>query len=184
MSSCIKHLILILLILSAVFDTEEKSYAQHQKPTEYEVKAAYIYNFAKFVEWPARPSRNASAAMTVCLLGEDPFGPALSAIEGKTVGDKKIIIKRNSLSQNFGDCDILFISNSEKEELARILEAIGDLSVLTIGDTKGFAQQGVMINFYIEEKRVRFEINPKAAVRAGLKISANLLRIANIVGEP
>lgn len=175
---------LMNLIMSVALNACETSYAQHQKPTEYEVKAAYIYNFAKFVEWPARPSWDANATMTVCLFGEDPFGPALSAIEGKTVGDKKIIIKRNSLSQNLGDCDILFISNSEKEELARILEAIGDLSVLTIGDTEGFAQQGVMINFYIEEKRVRFEINPKAAARAGLKISANLLRIAKIVGEP
>ena len=79
---------------------------------------------------------------------------------------------------------MLFIGSSEKDRLERLVQAVGGLGILTIGDTEGFARQGVMVNFYMENKKVRFEINPKAAGRAGLKISSNLLRIARIVGEP
>lgn len=174
-------LLIILLSVSVSLNTEEKAYAQNQIPTEYEVKAAFIYNFAKFVEWPSNPSQSSVA---VCVFGKDPFGSAFVPIEDKRVGDKKIIIKRNVSFQNLEDCNILFISNSEKERLPQILEALGGLPVLTIGDTTGFALHGVMINFYMEDKTVRFEINQEAAEHAGLKISSKLLKIARIVGAP
>ena len=173
-----------VFILSAVLGARETACAESRKPTEYDVKAAYIYNFAKFVEWPPGKSRDGGAHMNVCVVGDDTFGPALEAIEGKGVGGRKIRIKRESAQQNLRGCDILFISSSEKKRLAEILDAVKDANVLTIGDTNGFAPQGVMINFYMENKTVRFEINPKAAGRAGLRISSNLLRIAKIVGEP
>ena len=173
-----------MFLLSALFHAGEASATESRKPSEYDVKAAYIYNFAKFVEWPPGKPQEVGATMNVCVAGEDPFGSALAAIEGKVAGGRKIRIRQNPPQPGQGNCDILFISASEREQLARVLEPVKDSSVLTIGDTKGFAQQGVMINFYMENKTVRFEINPKAAVRAGLKISSNLLRIARIVGEP
>lgn len=179
---CLTNLFLCAaLIISAAPATEKEVYAQDQKPTEYEVKAAFIYNFAKFIEWPPAPSH---PYITVCVFGRDPFGPAFNVIEDKTVGDRKIMIRRNASFQNFGDCNILFIGNSEKERLPHIFEALSGLSVLTIGDTTGFARQGVMINFFIEDKTVRFEINREAAARAGLRISSKLLRIARLVGGP
>ena len=177
------HTFFFVLLLT-VIGAREASCAEKQQPTEFDVKAAYIYNFAKFVEWPAGKSSHAGVAITVCVVGEDHFGPALAMIEGKSVGGRKIRIKRESAQHNLRGCDILFISSSEKKRLAEILDAVKDANVLTIGDTKGFAQQGVMINFYMENKTVRFEINPKPAGRAGLRISSNLLKIAKIVGEP
>lgn len=177
-------LVFLIFVLSSAFSgAREASYAGDSKPTEYEVKAAFIYNFAKFIEWPDGKSREARGAINVCVVGKDPFGPALAAIEGKTVRDRKIRITRDPSLQNATRCDILFVGSSEEERLTRILEALGNSGILTIGDTEGFAQKGVMINFYVENRTVRFEINPKAAVRTGLRISSNLLRIAKIVGE-
>jgi hypothetical protein len=177
----------VIFMLSAVLCLTKEACAEDRKPTEYDVKAAYIYNFVKFVEWPRRKSPEPGgtiSTISVCIVGNDPFGPALAAIEGKTAEGKKIRLRREQSAQNMKGCEVLFISSSEEERLDRILEAVKGLSVLTIGETRGFAQKGVMINFYMESRNVRFEINPKAAERAGLKISSNLLKIARIVREP
>ncbi len=177
-------LIYIVLLLSAVFCAERAYSGENRKPTEYEVKAAYIYNFAKFVEWPNGRFRDGSDTIHVCVLGDDPFGRSLAAIGGKAAGDRKIGVKQDVSLQDARGCEIIFISSSEEEQLGQILKAVNKLSALTIGDTEGFAGLGVMINFYMENRTVRFEINPKAAMRAGLRVSSNLLRIARIVGEP
>lgn len=174
----------VIFILTAALCLTKEACAEDRKPTEYDVKAAYIYNFAKFVEWPRGKSPEPTGTITVCVVGSDPFGPALAAIEGKTVEGKKVRIRRDPAAQSVKGCEVLFISGPEEERLNSVLEAVKGLSVLTIGDTKGFAQKGVMINFYMENKNVRFEINQKAAERAGLKISSNLLKIAKIVGGP
>jgi hypothetical protein len=158
--------------------------AEARNLTEYDVKAAYIYNFAKFVEWPSGKLRKGGATITVGIIGKDPFGPALAAIEGKVAGMRKIWVKRDISLKHAGECDILFIARSENEQLEQILEAVGDSGVLTVGDSKGFALQGVMINFFMDVNRVRFEINPASADRAGLRISSTLLKIARIVGTP
>ncbi len=156
---------------------------ENRKPTEYEVKAAYIYNFAKFVRWPKNAFPDGSETIHVCVLGDDPFGPSLATIEGKTAADRKIGVRRIASLQNCRGCEIIFISGSEAERIGQIMKTINGLPVLTVGDTEGFAEQGVMINFYMEKKTVRFEVNPKAAARAGLRFSSNLLRIARIVEE-
>lgn len=148
------------------------------------MKAAFIFNFAKFVDWPPAKSQETAATMNVCVVGDEPLASALAAIEGKIAGGKKIKIRLEPPQQSLGSCSILFVGDSENAQLGRILETVKNAGVLTIGDTTGFARQGVMINFYMEEKRVRFEINPKAASRAGLKISSNLLKIARIVEAP
>lgn len=114
-------------------------------------------------------------------MGEDPFGPAFDSINGKPVRDKNVAVKRIKSHQQLRTCQIVFISASEKERLPQILDAVENLSILTIGDTNGFIQQGVVINFYIEDDKVRFEINPKAAESADLKISSKLLKLGRIV---
>lgn len=157
---------------------------ENPKPTEYEVKAAYIYNFAKYVEWPSGTLQDRSKTIHVCVIGDDPFGPSLTALNGKRVGEKSVRIRRNTSLHDLQGCEILFISDSEEERLAQIVKTINGTLVLTIGDSEGFAGRGVMINFYLENNKVRFEINPKAALHAGLRISSNLLRIARIVGGP
>jgi hypothetical protein len=173
-----------MLLLSALFAVGEASCAEPRKPTDLDVKAAFIFNFAKFVDWPPGKAQESGATMNVCVVGDDPLGAALAAIEGKIAGGKRIKVKQEPPQQSLGSCSILFVGDSEKEQVGRLLETVKNAGVLTVGDTKGFAQQGIMINFYMEDKRVRFEINPKAAGRAGLKISSNLLKIARIVGAP
>ena len=174
------YIIFMLSILLAA----QGACAEERKPTEYDVMAAYIYNFTKFVEWPAGKTSSDGATLIVGIIGRDTFGPALAAIEGKETGKRKIRVRRDISLKTARSCDILFISNSEKEHLEEILEAVGDSGVLTVGDTKGYARQGVMINFYMEDNRVGFEINPTSVGRAGLRISSNLLKIARIVGTP
>jgi hypothetical protein len=167
-------------VLLALYGAVSPSFGGDGKPTEYQVKAAYIYNFAKFVEWPA----GGAGDIDVCVLGEDPFNHDLAMIEGKKVLNRQITIKKVASYRNSSGCDILFISGSEEDNLTQIFKFLKGLPVLTIGDSEGFGERGVMINFYMEGRTVRFEINPKSARRAGLRISSNLLRIAKIVGEP
>ncbi len=175
---------LIFLISGVLAILAATAYAQDPMPQEYQVKAAFLYNFAKFVEWPKASPAEASPSITLCVLGEDPFGPFLDELQGKAIKGKKWINRKTGFSKNLKDCQLVFISGSEKGNLAQILGSLDGSNVLTIGDTEGFAQKGVMINFYLEEKKVRFEINIEAAKKAGLKISSNLLKLARIVQTP
>lgn len=179
-----RFIVIAVVSLSALAGIRESVCAGNRKPTEQEVKAAYIYNFAKFVEWPPTGSPGGGATLDLCVTGDGTMTSALAAIEGKSVGMRKIRIKPDQPLQGLRGCDILFIGAMEKRELKQILAAVNDRALLTIADTKGFARQGVMINFYTENNRVLFEINPKAATGARLRISSALLGIARIVAEP
>ena len=156
--------------------------AQAQTDREYEVKAAFIYNFAKFVEWPPEDARN-TEPITIAVVGKNPFGDALDLLREKTIGDRKIVVKRFARVDDIVKCHILFICASENQRLPHILKITEKWHVLTIGDVTGFAQSGGIINFIIVDDKVRFEINVDAAQRAGLKISSQLLKLASIVRE-
>jgi hypothetical protein len=148
---------------------------------EYEVKAAFLYNFAKFVQWPA-DAASLGASMRLCILGRDPFGGLLeSSLSGKTVGDKPIDIGRVSDARQLNGCQVVFISSSERGQADTILEALSTRPILTVSEIPGFDAMGGMVNFYIEDRRIRFEINPKAAARSGLRISSQLLKLSRIV---
>ena len=179
-----RPLAISMFLLAVISCPGKASCGENPKPTEYEVKAAYIYNFTKYVEWPPGAFQGGSKTIHVCVIGDDPFGPSLTALNGKGVGERSVRIRRNKSLHDLQGCEILFISGSEEENLAHIVKAINGALVLTIGDSKGFAGKGVMINFYMENNKVRFEINPKKAMRAGFRISSKLLRIARIVGGP
>jgi YfiR/HmsC-like len=158
--------------------------AQTVDASEYQVKAAYLYNFAKFVEWPATSFDGSGGELQICLLGDDPFGPDLRRlIEGKTVGGHRLAMIAVRDVQQARRCQILFVSASEKNGVGQIIRAMTGASVLTVGDISGFASAGGMINFTLEENRVRFEINPKAAERVHLQLSARLLNVARLVQE-
>ena len=148
--------------------------------TEYDVKAAFIYNVAKFVEWPDERSDGRNS-INFCILGADPFGKTLHMIEGKTVRGKKIQARTLRSPREAKECHMLFISSSEREQLPHILAAVRSFPVLTIGDAGGFAQQGVIINFYKENNKVRFEVNEDTAKDSKLAISSHLLKLARIV---
>jgi hypothetical protein len=156
--------------------------APTQGPSEYKVKAAFLYSFTKFVQWPPSTFSNSNDPVTVCVFGENPFGGALQEIlAGKTFNGRPFAVKEVTGTQQARGCLILFISSSERKRLKTILESLDGAAVLTIGDTQGFAEDGCMIDFVLEDSKMRFEINTIAADHARLKISSKLLSLARIV---
>ncbi len=169
---------MILLTLLAGF----VAIAAADKPVslEYRVKAAYLYNFLKFVDWP--PEKGAEASPYIIgVIGEDPFGKELVSIGEKTVKGRPLKIKYFKGVEDLETCHILFICASEKERIEIILKRLNDMPVLTVGDVADFAQRGGMINLVKSGKTVRFEINRDAAEKTGLKISSKLLKLAVII---
>jgi len=154
-------------------------------PTEFEVKAAFLYNFARFVEWPAETGHDPGTPFVIAILGHDPFGAVLDyTVAGKTVGGRPIEVRRVARADEARDAQIVFVSPSERPNTATILKTLGRPGILTVGDTDGFASQGGAINFTVQARRVRFEINPTAAEQARLKMSSQLLKLATLVPGP
>ncbi len=149
--------------------------------SEYDVKAAYLYNFAKFVDWPASAFTTANAPLVLCVVGGDPFGPALGAIEGKLIAGRPLRIQYITARDGLGDCHIAFIGALDTAGRLQVLERLGSKPVLTVADTPGFATQGGMINFVVADGRVQFAVNPAAATRVGLTLRAYLLKVAIVV---
>ncbi len=174
----------VLWVLGVVLLLLSGTRAQSPTAGEYQVKAAFLYNFAKFIAWPPSSFSDASAPLRICVLGQDPFGQELRDI----TSDKNINGRRLQVDQvaDLGlarTCHILFVASSEKAQLKRIFESLQGTDAVTVGDSKGFIDQGGMINFVLENNRVQFEVNHKAAERAGLKISSKLLNVAKHVIE-
>lgn len=153
--------------------------AQDSQPTEYQIKAAFIFNFAKFVEWPPAAFAKTSSPLVVGVLGENPFQDTLEkTIANKTVDEHPLLFREFRSATEVTNCHILFISSSEKARLPQILKHLNSSSVLTVGEMPGFTETGGMINFVLEGTKIRFQINNDAATRAGLKISSKLLSLA------
>jgi len=163
----------LLLIMTAL-----ASILAAQDVGEYEVKAAFLYKFASFVEWPS-PADTAPPCIGV--LGEDPFGAILDrVVQGKFVNGRPLRIRRFRSGQNIAECRVLFISSSEKSRFRSVLESLR-LPILTVGDTPGFCQSGGIITMEVQNDRVHLLINPEAAGKAKLRLSSKLLSVATIV---
>jgi hypothetical protein len=153
--------------------------ATAQAPSEYQLKAALIYNFAKFVEWPS--TGGTDEPIVIGILGDDPFGQDFEAVtNGKTANGKRVILKRFPNLQSLTPCHILFIGNDQKPILGKVLVAAGS-NVLTVGEMDRFAENGGMIHMKLIAGKVRFVITNAAAERAGIRISAKLLSIAQVI---
>jgi hypothetical protein len=153
-----------------------------QRPSEYQVEAAYLYNFARFVEWPAKGATAQNNSFTICVLGGDPFGQALDAtLAGEAIGNHRVTARRISSPQMAVDCQILFISSSEAKRLNKIIEALDKNAILTVSDIPQFSQRNGMIQFVLDGNRIRFEVNLAATQRAGLTLSSELLKVATAV---
>jgi len=155
--------------------------AQEHKAGEYQVKALFIYNFINFVDWPVDSSFQSSPTVNVCIVGDDPFDDALNDLRDETVKGKRVSIRYYRPVDERRGCHLLFIPAGETNQMENILRFIREQGVLTVGDTVESARQGAVIGFYVEQKRVRFAVNIEAARRAGLKISAKLLKLAKII---
>lgn len=153
-----------------------------QKPSEYQVEAAYLYNFGRFVEWPSKVTTTRTDSFTICVLGEDPFGRALDVtLAGEMIGNQKVAARRISSPGDSVDCRILFISSSEANRLNKIIDALDNSAVLTVSDIPQFSRHRGMIQLVLEENRIRFEVNLTATQHAGLTLSSELLKLATAV---
>lgn len=169
-----------LMALLVVYVLVSSASNAHTEPRrEYGIKAAFLYYFAEFVEWPA--DALGPTSITLCILGKDPFGTALDTIEGKEVKDRTLAIKLLEVGQKLEHCHVLFIGTSGEQHLDQILASLGQKSILTVGEMARFAHRGGMINFVKRKNKVRFEVNTGVTKQAGLKLSSHLLRLAKVV---
>jgi len=189
--------VLILVLLGGAI--APRSRAESAPSREYKVKAAFLFNFLKFVDWPNGKAADPNLPITIGIIGKDPFAKALEPVKDKKVKGKKVVIKRfksvvelkrlgekgkdelNRQTEAAKKCHLLFVCSSEKEVLKEIINDLKDRSVLTVADTTEFLQSGGIINFVMEKQKVRFEISASAAKRSKLKIRSQLLRLAKKV---
>jgi len=192
----------VLALVSFILPIAAKAQSDSASMREYQIKAAFLYNFIKFVDWPKEKVTDSNDTIIIGIICEDPFGNAFDPIGDKEVKGRKVVIKRfksfeelekhnknNKSERNEGietlrKCHLLFIGSSEKKDSEKIIEALEGSSVLTVGETAGFLEAGGIINFLVEDKKVSFEVNLTAAQKAGLNIRSKLLRLAKkVVGK-
>jgi hypothetical protein len=177
----------VIFAIATLFSTAPRAHSQSAQPTEYQLKAAFLFNFAKFIDWPNRSFADSQSPFLICIIGRDPFGNVLDTyLSGKTVDDRTVEIDRFPspgapvLARR---CQIVFISSSEQQRFHGVIDSFQGQSVLLVGDADGFATSGGTIEFVLEERRIHFAINSDAADRADLKVSSKLLSLAEIVHD-
>ncbi len=144
---------------------------------EYRLKAAFLYNFAAFTEWPA----DTGSSLNLCLYGADPFGAEIDPLNGKKVGERSLAVQRKSTPESLKGCQIVFVTAAASGQLPRVLDALRGQPVLTVADAPGSVLQGVMLNMALAQGRITFEANLVAARGARLNLSSKLLRLATEV---
>jgi hypothetical protein len=154
-------------------------------PREYQIKAAFLYNFAKFVEWPAAAFDRPQTPYSLCVLGQDPFSRDLDVVVGENmVQGRRMVIRRIGDVKNATGCHILFVSASERKKLPALLSSLNNSPMLTVGEDEEFTRLGGIVRFFEVGNNVRFEINLQATERARLKVSAKLLTLARVTSKP
>jgi uncharacterized protein DUF4154 len=186
----LRRLGILILVLGMTLNWTSTADAQAgdgSESSEYLIKAGFIYNFAKFVEWPSTAFAQPDSPIVIGVLGTDPFGNIIDRIvEDKKIGARGFVVRRYKWSKDLKDvkdCKILFVSASEKAHIDEIVESVKGLPILTVGETPGFAERGGVIRFTLEGNRVRFEVNVEAAHQAELNISSRLLTLAKIIPQ-
>lgn len=169
-----------LLSLISVACWDGPTQADPQAPGEYVLKAAFLYNFAKFVEWPEGAFTD-KGPFTICVLGPDPFGSALDSIEGKSVKNRALVVKHLETIAPAKSCQIVFVSASELAEAGRLSAAVKGLPVLTVCDAGDCAERGLMVNLRKQDDKVRFDINLDVLQHTSLRVSSQLMKLATIV---
>ena len=169
--------VMLVTLLSCV---SAFSAANEQQTTEYRVKAAFLYNFSRFITWPEHTSRD-DGKFNLCVLGRDPFGKLLDMLSGKYVQEDSLEIKRLDSLDQAQACQVIFVSRTGASDLEYIMSALKGLPALTVSDMEGFTNHGGIIQFKLVDKKVRFKINIDAANHADLTISSKLLSLATVV---
>jgi hypothetical protein len=148
---------------------------------EFQVKAVFLCNFAKFVEWPPQTFKTPDDPIAVCVLGRNPFGKMLEAAASRSEAQgRKFQVREVSEVPSGSNCQILFVVTTDRKQIRSLVESIKDTGILTVGQAQGFTSDGGVINFKLVDNQVRFDINPDAAKRENLRISSRLLNLAEI----
>jgi YfiR/HmsC-like len=174
-----------LLVLLLLLAQAARSFAADpQTLTEYQIKAGFFFNFTRFVDWPESAFVTASSPILMCVLGETPLTDLVNDVAlGKVVNGRAVSIRRVKASDDLRLCNLLFISAEEERHTAEILGSVKKTSTLTVGETPGFAQAGGMINFSIQENKVKLELNLEATTRVGLKVNSKLIAVSRLVSH-
>ncbi len=151
---------------------------------EYQVKAAFLFNFAKFVDWPPEAFPSEKAPITFCVFRQDPFGGVLDeTIRGKTINNREVLARRINELADLKSCQLVFVSSKEGKSLSEILNSLKGANTLVVGESEGFAERGGGVQFFLEDNKLRFAVNVDAVQRAHLSVSAKLLALARIVHD-
>ncbi len=173
------HLRLVLFLLWA---GASPLWAQEGVPKEYQIKAAFLFNFTQFIQWPSGAVAGAGGPFCIGILGDDPFDGFLDeTVRGEKVDGHPLVVRRCGSPREAKDCQVLFISPSESKRMEDILAELKGRNILTVGDSEEFAQKGGIIRFVTKENKIHFRINLRAARQAKLTISSQMLRLAEIV---
>ncbi|MDP4129766.1 MAG: YfiR family protein [Bacteroidota bacterium] len=155
--------------------------AQPPVPREYRIKAAFLFNFTQFVDWPTASFSTADEPMVIGVLGENPFGAYLAeTFSGEKVNGHPVLIQHYDHADEIKTCHILFVGLSDPKKSQEVISDLKERSILTISDMPGFLAQGGMIKFFMKDNNIRFEINLEATKAANLVLSSKLLRLAEI----
>jgi hypothetical protein len=177
-----RRLGILILATWASLSIAWRAPAEANPSSEYAIKAAFLFHFAQFAEWPPTVFRDPNAPLTFCTLDEDEFHGALDeSISGKTIGNRPLRAQHLKQIEQVEDCQVVFVGAGDKKRIPALLASLKDSPVLTVGETEHFAQEGGMIGLFLEENKIRFEINLGSAERAKLRISAKLLALAKTV---
>jgi hypothetical protein len=184
-NSISSSLLTLLGLLAALSGTSRPLRGELPVSNEYDVKAAFLFHFAQFVEWPADAFHEPNSALNYCTIGEDPFHGVLEeTLKGKSVSNRPLRVRHLGVREPVADCQILFLGAADKKLLGDVLNSVSGHPVLCVGETEHFARDGGMIGFFLENNKVRFDINFQAAERARLKIDSRLLLLAkNVIGR-
>jgi hypothetical protein len=189
-NSMFRRLQILIMALSISLSWAPGAFAQSpdvSDSSEYLIKAGFIFNFAKFVEWPSNAFAQPDSPIVIGILGTDPFGTIIDKIvQDKKIGARGFVVKRLKWGtdlKELRECKILFIGASERAHMDELVQMLRGLPILTVGETPGFAERGGVIRFVLEDNRVRFEVNVVAARQADLTISSRLLTLARIIQQ-
>lgn len=174
--------ILAVLALAAAFAPPSRR--PDAQASEAELKAAWLYNFAQHVEWPASAFKDDRAPVVVCILGAHPVEEALAkVVRGKAAQGRPVEVRRAAQPADLKGAHVAFIPDAEKERFDQAVAAARGQALLLVGESEGCARRGAALNFYLDDSRVRFEANVEAASRAGLTVSSKLLKFARLVKD-
>lgn len=178
----VRLLPLIFFWLVCVLNPSREGIAYAGEPSENQIKAVFIYNFVKFVEWPSHVFQSPDSPIVICTLGQDGLTDAIDTLSGRTAQGRKLVLKPIGRPAQADHCHVVYVARSEKGQFAAVLRPTRE-AVLTVGDMRGFAANGGIINFAMAENRITFEVNVDAVARAGLRLSSQLVKLARVVRE-